>query len=256
MGGLIPDQIIKKVQRSRHLLIFTGAGVSAESGIQTFREAQAGLWERFEPGELATPAAFRRDPALVWGWYEWRRLQVLSARPNPAHIAIAELARRVPKLTVITQNVDDLHERAGSAEVIHLHGSLHEPRCFACGRPYAGVVAELTAPSASERCEPPRCERCNGRVRPGVVWFGEPLPESPMRSALAAARHCDCLLSIGTSGVVMPAARIPEVALESGAAVIHVNLQAVEVSAPNEFSLIGRAGELLPSLLQQAFPSS
>lgn len=256
MGGLIPDQIIKKVQRSRHLLIFTGAGVSAESGIQTFREAQTGLWERFEPGELATPAAFRRDPALVWGWYEWRRLQVLSARPNPAHIAIAELAKRVPKLTVITQNVDDLHERAGSTEIIHLHGSLHEPRCFACGRPYAGVVTELTVQPGTERCEPPRCERCNGRVRPGVVWFGEPLPERSMRSALAAARHCDCLLSIGTSGVVMPAARIPEVALERGAAVIHVNLQPVEVSAPNEFSLIGRAGELLPSLLQQAFPSS
>ena len=256
MGGLIQDQIIEKLQHSRHLMIFTGAGVSAESGIPTFREAQTGLWARFEPGELATPAAFRRDPALVWGWYEWRRLQVLRAHPNPAHIAIAELAKRVPKLSVITQNVDDLHERAGSTEVIHLHGSLHEPRCFACGRSYIGGVADLTDQSGSERLEPPRCERCNGRVRPGVVWFGEPLPEQSMRAALVAARDCDCLLSIGTSGVVMPVARIPEMALENGAAVIHINVQSMDVSAPGEFSLVGRAGELLPTLLQQAFSIS
>lgn len=256
MKGLIPDQITKEVQYSCHLVVFTGAGVSAESGIPTFREAQTGLWERFDPEELASPAAFRRDPALVWGWYEWRRMQVQKARPNPAHLAIVELAQRVPKLTVITQNVDDLHERAGSAEVIHLHGSLHEPRCFACGRAYAGVVTDLKDQPSSERLEPPRCARCNGRVRPGVVWFGEYLPQQAMRSALDAARHCDCLLSIGTSGVVMPAARIPEVALENGAAVVHVNVQPVEVSGPGEYSLVGRAGELLPALLQQAFPTS
>jgi NAD-dependent deacetylase len=256
MGGLVQNQIIERLQYSRNSVVFTGAPVSADSGIPTFREAQTGLWERFEPGELATPAAFRRDPALVWGWYEWRRLQVLRARPNPAHIAIAELAKRAPKLSVITQNVDDLHERAGSTEVIHLHGSLHEPRCFACGRAYAGVVTDRTDQPGSERLEPPRCERCNGRVRPGVVWFGEALPEQSMRAALAAARDCDCLLSIGTSGVVMPAARIPEVALENGAAVIHINVQPVEVSAPGEFSVVGRAGELLPALLQQAFPTS
>lgn len=248
-------QILSAIQAARHIVVFTGAGASVESGIATFREIQTGLWERFEPGELATPVAFRRDPALVWGWYEWRRLQVLKARPNPAHLAIAELAERVPKQTVITQNVDDLHERAGSTEVIHLHGSLHEPRCFACGRVYAGVATDLTDQPGSERLEPLRCERCNGRVRPGVVWFGEPLPEQSMRSALAAARHCDCLLSIGTSGVVMPAARIPEVALEGGAVVVHINVQPVQVSAPGEFSLVGQAGELLPTLLQQAFPT-
>lgn len=253
---LFSSQLLSAIRSASHVVVFTGAGVSAESGIPTFREAQTGLWERFDPEELAFPAAFRRDPALVWGWYEWRRMQVQKAQPNPAHLAIVELAKRVPKLTVITQNVDDLHERAGRAEVIHLHGSLHEPRCFACGRAYIGVITDLKDQPSSERLEPPRCARCNGRVRPGVVWFGEYLPQQAMRLALDAARHCDCLLSIGTSGVVMPAARIPEVALENGAAVVHINVQPVEVSGPGEYSLVGRAGELLPALLQQAFPTS
>ncbi len=126
---MIPASLLSSLRSARHVVVFTGAGVSAESGIPTFRDALTGLWERFDPGELATADAFRRDPALVWGWYEWRRMKVLQARPNPAHMAIAELASHVPQLTLITQNVDDLHERAGSREVIHLHGSLHRPRC-------------------------------------------------------------------------------------------------------------------------------
>jgi len=128
---VIPSSLLSALRSARHVVVFTGAGVSAESGIPTFRDALTGLWERFDPAELATADAYRRDPALVWGWYEWRRMKVLQARPNPAHMAIAELAGHVPQLTLITQNVDDLHERAGSREVIHLHGSLHRPRCFA-----------------------------------------------------------------------------------------------------------------------------
>src|SRR5690606_27993234 len=132
----ITDALLDSFRNARHVVVFTGAGVSAESGIPTFRDALAGLWERFDPADLATPDAFRRDPALVWGWYEWRRMKVLQAQPNPAHLAIATLAERVPTLTLVTQNVDALHERAGSRDVIHLHGSLHAPRCFACARPH------------------------------------------------------------------------------------------------------------------------
>lgn len=243
------------IRCSKSLAVFTGAGVSAESGISTFRDDLTGLWETYDPEAMATPAAFRRDPSLVWGWYEWRRLQVLKAQPNRAHLAIAELGMRMPNLSLITQNVDDLHERAGSTGVIHLHGSLHESRCFACNRAITSRGSELEARACGGRLEPPRCERCNGRARPGVVWFGEALPEQATRLAMDAARRCDCLLSIGTSGVVMPAAYIPKLALKSGATVIHINVQPVELSAANEYSLVGAAGELLPALVRQIFPN-
>ena len=133
----IPQTLIAALQLAKHVVVFTGSGVSAESGIATFRDALTGLWERFNVKDLATPEAFRRDEALVWGWYEWRRIKVLRAQPNPAHLAIAALAQYVPKLTVITQNVDDLHERAGSAGVLHLHGSLHRPHCSVCGQAHS-----------------------------------------------------------------------------------------------------------------------
>ncbi|KPA92063.1 NAD-dependent protein deacetylase, SIR2 family [Pseudomonas asplenii] len=239
----------QRLRDARHVVVFTGAGVSAESGIPTFRDALTGLWSRFDPAALATAEAFRNDPALVWGWYEWRRSKVLAASPNPAHLAIAELARRVPRLTVITQNVDDLHERAGSRDVIHLHGSLHSPRCFACTRPYQGVSGPLAEPEEGRRVEPPRCHKCNGKIRPGVVWFGEALPAQAWRDALAAAGDCDLLFSIGTSGVVQPAAQIPQVARKQGAVVVHVNLQPESVEGENEFALVGQAADILPRLL-------
>lgn len=242
-------EIQRRLGEARHVVVFTGAGVSAESGIPTFRDALSGLWSRFDPAALATAEAFRADPALVWGWYEWRRAKVLAATPNAAHLAIAELARQVPVLTVISQNVDDLHERAGSRGVIHLHGSLHAPRCFACARPYDGVLDEADAGGEGGRIEPPRCQRCNGRIRPGVVWFGESLPEQPWRDALAAARDCDLLLSVGTSGLVMPAAQIPRVARQQGAALVHVNLDPQAVEGDSEFTLVGKAADLLPRLL-------
>ncbi|MDF3933790.1 SIR2 family NAD-dependent protein deacylase [Pseudomonas citronellolis] len=248
-----PQPLLDALRNTRHLLVFTGAGVSAESGIPTFRDALSGLWERFDPAQLATPEAFAEDPALVWGWYEWRRMKVLAAQPNPAHRAIAELASRVPRLTLVTQNVDDLHERAGSPSALHLHGSLHQPRCVACGRAHAGLPGALREPEEGRRLEPPRCAHCGERVRPGVVWFGEMLPEAPLRDAFAAARDCDCLLSIGTSGVVQPAAQIPQLAAASGAVVAHINPQPVSVRGPRQFSLEGPAGVLLPDLLRAAF---
>lgn len=240
------------LRRVRHLVVFTGAGVSAESGIPTFRDALTGLWQRFDPAELATPEAFRRDPALVWGWYEWRRAKALQAQPNPAHLAIADLTRHVPQLTLVTQNVDDLHERAGSTAVIHLHGSLHQPRCFDCQRPFAGLDPEPREPAEGRRSEPPRCPHCGGPVRPGVVWFGEMLPEPALQQAFAAAGACDLLLSIGTSGLVYPAAQVPQLALDSGALVAHINRQAFAPCGPRVHCLVGAAGELVPALLERA----
>jgi NAD-dependent deacetylase len=245
--------ILEALRQSRHLLVFTGAGVSAESGIPTFRDALTGLWARFDPARLATPEAFAADPELVWGWYEWRRQRVLHAVPNPAHRAIAELAGRVPRLTLVTQNVDDLHERAGSREVIHLHGSLQAPRCFDCAAPYSGLARELDEPEEGRCLPPPRCASCGGSVRPGVVWFGESLPETALQQAFEAAAECDLLLSVGTSGQVYPAAQVPQIASRNGACVVHINPQPVAASRAREYSLPGAAGVLLPQLLQAAF---
>ena len=151
----IPIPLIAALRAARHVVLFTGAGVSAESGIPTFRDALTGLWQRFDAEELATPEAFQKDKDLVWGWYEWRRMRVLRAQPNAAHRAIAWLAQQVPQLTVVTQNVDDLHERAGSVDVVHLHGRLHAPRCFACGRPHALQQDLLDQPEGGQRLAPP-----------------------------------------------------------------------------------------------------
>lgn len=226
----ITDALLDSFRNARHVVVFTGAGVSAESGIPTFRDALTGLWERFDPAELATPDAFRRDPALVWGWYEWRRMKVLQAQPNPAHLAIAALAERVPKLTLVTQNVDDLHERAGSRDVIHLHGSLHAPRCFACARPHT-LTETPEEPAEGRRLEPPRCQHCNGKMRPGVVWFGEALPEDAWQRACEIVSRCALLVVVGTSGLVHPAASLPRLARECGARVVEINPVDSAVSA-------------------------
>tara|TARA_R110000850_G_scaffold73049_1_gene160264 strand:- start:1365 stop:2105 length:741 start_codon:yes stop_codon:yes gene_type:complete len=237
----IPAGAINAIQQARNLYVLTGAGVSDESGIPTFRAPGSGLWSNFDPTEMATRAAFRRDPALIWGWYEWRRHQVMRASPNAAHLAIADLVRCGKRLTLVTQNVDDLHERAGSTEVIHLHGSLFEPICFACARPFTGEIP-INLNLEGELRDPPRCQHCNGRVRPGVIWFGEALPQPAARLAFRAANDCDCLLVIGTSGEVEPAATIPDLALKCGAIVIHVNLDVREEAKYNEFWLQGKAG--------------
>lgn len=250
---MIPATLLNALRSARHVVVFTGAGVSAESGIPTFRDSLTGLWERFDAAALATADAFRRDPTLVWGWYEWRRMKVLQAPPNPAHRAIAELARHIPKLTLVTQNVDDLHERAGSTDVIHLHGSLHQPRCFSCARLPDAPLEAPDEPEGGRRLEPPRCVHCGGRLRPGVVWFGENLPAAALDAAFDAAQRCDLLLSVGTSGMVYPAAQMPGLAWEAGALVVHINPQAQADHREREYALVGSAGEQLPALLYQAF---
>lgn len=241
---------VEWLANARRLVVFTGAGVSAESGIPTFRDPLIGLWAKFDPAQLATATAFRNDPALVWGWYEWRRAHVAQARPNAAHLAIAALKQHVPALVVVTQNVDDLHERAGSTDVIHLHGSLQAARCFACARPHALAECAPSGMNAS-LLEPPRCAHCNGKIRPGVVWFGEELPELELRTAFKSAQNADLLLSVGTSAMVYPAARIPEIAREHGARVVHINTEPVDIA--DATTLTGRAGEWLPKLLCAAF---
>ena len=245
------ETVVDQIKKAKHVVVFTGAGASAESSIPTFRDALTGLWERFDASRLATAEAYRADPSLCWGWYEWRRRKVIQAEPNGAHRAIAQLAERIPRLTVITQNVDDLHERAGSHKVIHLHGSLHSPRCIECGNPYEAALPSDALPDAGIRIDPPRCSDCHGHIRPGVVWFGEMLPESAWSEALAASADCDLFLSIGTSGIVYPAAELPIRALGSGATVVHVNPVRFEVSSQEHF-LEDKASVIMSALVEQA----
>lgn len=249
-----PADLLDRLRQSGHLVVLTGAGVSQESGIPTFRDALTGLWARFDATQLATPEAFAADPDLVWGWYEWRRGRVLRCEPNAAHRAIGELARRVPRFTLITQNVDGLHERAGSPEVIGLHGSLHRPYCARCGAPHALPEGVPEGSAAGERQPPPRCQSCGGTVRPGVVWFGEPLPAGPWGRAEAAARACDLLLSVGTSALVYPAASLPGLAADQGAWVVQINPEFTSLEGLARFNLRGPAARVLPLLVAEAWP--
>lgn len=234
---------------AQHVVVFTGAGVSAESGIATFRDAMTGLWSRFNAKELATPEAFQRDPDLVWAWYESRRRQVLQSQPNPGHLAIAALAQKVEYLRVVTQNVDDLHERAGSSAVLHLHGSLFAARCFQCARPAPQGWDHGEYSAEADRLQPPRCDACGQAIRPGVVWFGEELPRRALQEAFDLAEQCNVMLAVGTSGVVRPAAELPYMAKAAGATVIQVNNRPTELDGVCHHNLMGSAGDVLPRLL-------
>jgi len=248
---VIEFSLLDRLRSAHHWVVFTGAGVSAESGIPTFRDKQTGLWERFAAHELATPEAFHRDPALVWGWYEWRRALVLRAQPNPAHVAIAQLATLVPQLTLITQNVDDLHERAGSVNVLHLHGELMRARCERCRQHFPYPTEMPAIPEGGARIEPPVCTQCGARIRPGVVWFGETLPEREWLTARTAANQCDALLCIGTSSLVQPAASLTRLAIARGAITVQINPNVTNIDDEVTCSLRGRAGEMVPELIEQ-----
>ncbi|MBI3960838.1 MAG: NAD-dependent deacylase [Chloroflexi bacterium] len=221
----------------------TGAGVSAESGVPTFRDAQTGLWARYDPQRLASPQGFAADPGLVWRWYMARLAGVEKATPNPGHLALAEMERHWPGFALITQNVDDLHERAGNTNIIHLHGSIARFHCQRCGTLHNLQAAERTAP------QPPRCATCGGNVRPSVVWFGETLPQSSLTAAVNAVSACDALLVVGTSGLVYPAAELPLIAKRAGSRVIEINPEPGPLSALADVTLRGRSGALLPQLL-------
>lgn len=253
-SDVIHGALIESLRNANRVVVLTGAGASAESGVPTFRDKQTGLWEKFDASELATPEAYRRDPALCWGWYEWRRAAVLRAMPNVGHQAIAEMAERIPHFTLITQNVDDLHERAGSLNVIHLHGELAKPYCERCHRPYTHPDGIPDLPEDGHRIEPPTCLSCGGRVRPGVVWFGESLPELEWYAARAAASECDLFFSVGTSSLVQPAASLIEFAAAAGAVTAEVNPNPTDCDTPVAYHLRGPAGEILPRLVRQAWP--
>ncbi len=225
---------------AKSVAVLTGAGISAESGLPTFR-GPGGLWRNHRPEQLATPQAFARDPQMVWEWYDWRRSVHAGAQPNAGHLALAELERAKSEFLLITQNVDSLHERAGSLQIVHLHGSLWRVRCLGCGAEQPNEQVPLSP-------LPPRCA-CGGMQRPAVVWFGEPLPERELNASLNAARHVEVFLVVGTSSLVYPAAALPQVALESGASVIEVNPEPTDLTPSAHVSLRGPAGEILPHLI-------
>lgn len=233
------------IGRSQRLVILTGAGMSKESGVPTFREAVDGLWARYDPAELATPEAFRRNPGLVWEWYTYRREIVRKAKPNPGHYALAELEDLLPRVVVITQNVDDLHQRAGSSDVIPLHGALMRSRCTAGCR---GVPTAFTGEAPVEDGLP-RCPYCGALARPDVVWFGENLPAEALLRAMIVTQEADIMLVVGTSGVVQPVAALPSLAVRAGATLIEVNPNASAITALAGLWLDGPAGEILPRLV-------
>ncbi len=249
MDAAAIDEVRGWIADAPTIAVLTGAGISAESGIPTFRDAQTGLWARHDPARLASPEGYAADPALVWGWYASRREGVRAAQPNAAHRALAAWDQAHPgRLRLITQNVDDLHQRAGSAGVIRLHGDLLEDRWFdACRRASSGAAAcdtALAAPGA-----PPACADCGARLRPGVVWFGETLPAGALDAARDAARRCALMLVVGTSGAVHPAAGLAQVARQAGARVVIVNPQPSELDGVAHRCLRGTAVGVLPRLL-------
>lgn len=248
----IPIGIASTLRQTSHLAIFTGAGISAESGIPTFRDASVGLWNNFDPSEVATAAAFVRQPELVWGWHEWLRSKVQQAEPNPGHHAIARLEKLIPRLTLITQNVDDLHERAGSTAAIHVHGSLFEAFCSSCNKLHPHPGSPLQGVSAMS-IPPPKCRFCGGNVRHGVVMFDESLSSEVWGLAKQAIRDCDALLCIGTSLTILPAGILPFEAVERKKPVIQINMHPTELDDVASLTLRGSAGDLLPRLLREVW---
>jgi NAD-dependent deacetylase len=235
-----PPSLIQSLRNAEKIVALTGAGISAESGLATFRDAQTGLWSKFKPEELATAEAFLRDPKFVQDWYAWRREQALKAKPNAGHLALAEMETRAPELLLITQNVDGLHARAGSKRIVELHGNIHRFRCF-----------ENDCASDKFEVASGRCRSCGGNLRPDVVWFGEMLPVDALESAISAAERCDVFFSIGTSNVVYPAADLWRRAKERGAIVIEINKDATPLTPLADHSFLGKAGEILPGFVEQ-----
>jgi NAD-dependent deacetylase len=230
-------QLLAEVKR---LVVLTGAGISVESGIPTFRGPQ-GLWRTFRPEELATPQAFQRDPHLVWEWYDWRRGKIAQARPNPGHEALVGFEARLPEFLLLTQNVDGLHRLAGSKRLLEIHGSIWEVRCLDCGVTREDRRVPLPIP--------PRCEHCSGLLRPNVVWFGESLNPEILRQAETALVSSQVVLVVGTSAVVQPAASMALWARRSDAKIAEINPDATPLTGHCDFALTGPAGEILPKLL-------
>jgi NAD-dependent deacetylase len=239
----INNNFIEILSQAQHVTVLTGAGVSAESGIKTFRDPD-GLWTKFNPQELASVSGFMANPKLVWDWYSYRRDIVNHAEPNPGHFALAEMEMLFPKFTLITQNVDRLHQRAGSTNVVELHGNIMENFCLNCRKPYN---AETALPEG----EIAKCAYCGGLIRPAVVWFGEMLPANAINAAYKGVENCDVLFSVGTSGEVYPAAQLPSMAKHAGAIVVEVNPNKTSISYYMDYVFNNPSGEVLPIIVEK-----
>lgn len=246
------QQAAQLIHDARRIAILTGAGVSKESGVPTFRDALEGLWSQYNPEELATPMAFRQNPKLVWDWYQFRRDMVAKAKPNPGHFALADIQKHKPATIIITQNVDDLHEQAGSNNVIHLHGNIAETKCFnnCQGEP---TLVDLDSFEWDRDKTPPKCPHCKAYLRPNVVWFHEMLPEPALGMAYAESTACDVMIVVGTSGLVSPASGLPKIARDTPdnpAKIIEVNPDYSMITRYAHIKLDAPSGEALPEVVE------
>lgn len=237
-----PAELLSLLRETLKLVALTGAGVSQESGLRTFRDAQTGLWAQYKPEDLASPHAFARDPKLIWDWYTWRREAVKGVRPNAGHYALVEIEKQIPQFTLITQNVDGLHRMAGNQSVLELHGNIQRVRCSEC--------STFTEIWGDDTESVPRCKECGGLLRPDVVWFGESLARDQLEAAVEAARACEVFLSIGTSGVVQPAASLAFAAHKGGAVVVEINAEPTPLTPKANYVFQGKSGEILPELVK------
>ncbi|PKK83450.1 MAG: NAD-dependent protein deacylase [candidate division Zixibacteria bacterium HGW-Zixibacteria-1] len=238
----LPSELLKALRSAKRVAVLTGAGISAESGVPTFR-GKEGLWKKFRAEELATVEAFMDNPQLVWEWYMYRRELINQVKPNPGHYALVELENHFEDFTLITQNVDNLHQVAGSRNILELHGNIAQNKCLDCGRPFKGEI-EITEAAV------PRCE-CGGYLRPGVVWFGELLPAQAINNAIDASERAELFFSIGTSALVYPAASMPLTAKRNGAYLVEVNLEPTPLSDIADCALHGKSGEILPRIVER-----
>ncbi len=230
-------ELIPLLCRAKHVAVSTGAGISAESGIPTFRGAE-GLWKQFRAEELATPAAFERNPRLVWEWYDWRRGIIAEKEPNPGHRVLARWEKVFPSFSLITQNIDGLHHKAGSRNILELHGNIWKTRCVA-----EGTITDNNETPLREI--PPRCPDCGALLRPHVVWFGEPLDPAVIHKAFQLSSACEMMFAVGTSAVVQPAASLPLAAAQAGARIVEINPDPTPLTPYADFSFRGKAGDVL-----------
>lgn len=235
----IPNDICERIRKANKVVVSTGAGVSAESGVPTFRGAD-GIWKKMNPQELASVDGFMSNPDLVWEWYQYRRSLMSEVKPNPGHHAIAELEKMVSDFTLITQNIDGLHARAGSVRILELHGNISRNKCLQCERPYP---KEINVDDGLAYCE------CGGMIRPDVVWFGEMLPQDTLQDAFRAAEEAGVFISVGTSTLVQPAASLPFIAHRSGAYVVEVNIEPTGLTPTADLFLMGKSGDILPRII-------
>jgi NAD-dependent deacetylase len=241
----LPPGLISTLRSAKHVVVLTGAGMSAESGVPTFRDAQSGLWEKYRPQDLATPQAFRENPQLVWDWYTQRRNNIREVKPHAGHAALVNMEQHFDSLLLVTQNVDSLHQLAGSSSVIELHGNIMRS---ICSRTHRLIDEEWIASNPGR--PPASPHHPQGLARPGVVWFGEELPAEALQQAMERVQQCDVCFSIGTSTLVQPAASLPFIALRAGAAVIEVNPVPTSLSPDASFSLQTTAADALTSIAQ------